>query len=163
MSQAGSIRIGHGYDVHAFESGSHIVLGGVSIPHDRAFKAHSDGDVLIHAVCDALLGAIALGDIGQHFPDTDAAYKNANSRDLLAQVVSMIESKGYVLMNLDSTIIAQSPKMSPHILNMRANLAVDLSVDVSQINIKATTTEMLGFAGRNEGVAVHVVVLLSRS
>jgi len=156
-----SLRIGHGYDVHAFEPGDHLMMGGVSIPHNRSFKAHSDGDVLIHAICDALLGALALGDIGRHFPDTDDAYKNANSRDLLARVVAMIKAKGYELVNLDSTIIAQAPKMASHLDGMKKNLAADLMVDVSQINIKATTTEKLGFAGREEGIAAHAVVLLS--
>jgi len=161
MTAKTSLRIGHGYDVHAFESGEKLIIGGVSIPYSRSFKAHSDGDVLIHAICDALLGALALGDIGQHFPDTDDAYKNANSRDLFTQVVALIKSKGYELVNLDSTIIAQSPKMSPHIETMRNNLAADLQVEMSQINVKATTTEKLGFAGREEGIAAHAVVLLS--
>jgi len=155
------LRIGHGYDVHAFEPGDHLMIGGVSIPYNRSFKAHSDGDVLIHAICDALLGALALGDIGQHFPDTDDAYKNANSRDLLVQVMTMIKTKGYELVNLDSTIIAQAPKMSSHIEAMRNNLATDLQAEISQINIKATTTEKLGFTGREEGIAAHAVVLLS--
>jgi len=163
MAAHTSMRIGHGYDVHAFEPGDHLVIGGISIPFSKSFKAHSDGDVLIHAICDALLGALALGDIGQHFPDTDAAFKNANSRDLLSQVVSMIETQGFGLMNLDSTIIAQAPKMASHIEEMRKNLATDLQVDISQINIKATTTEKLGFAGREEGIAAHAVVLLSAS
>ena len=163
MSQTQAIRIGHGYDVHAFEAGDHLMMGGVSIPYDFSFKAHSDGDVLIHAVCDALLGALALGDIGQHFPDTDAAFKGANSRDLLAEVVSMVKAKGYEVANLDSTIVAQAPKMSPHIDTIRQNLAADLQVDMSQINVKATTTEYLGFSGRKEGIAAHAVVLLSLS
>ena len=156
-----SIRIGHGYDVHAFEPGDHIVLGGVNIPYGQSFKAHSDGDVLIHAICDALLGALALGDIGQHFPDTDDAFKNINSRDLLVRVMLLLQTRGYTVMNLDSTIIAQAPKMTPHIEEMRKNLSIDLKVDISQLNIKATTTEMLGFTGRKEGVAAHAVVLLS--
>lgn len=163
MSQTQAIRIGHGYDVHAFEAGDHLMMGGVSIPYDFSFKAHSDGDVLIHAVCDALLGALALGDIGQHFPDTDTAFKGANSRDLLAEVVSMVKAKGYEVANLDSTIVAQAPKMSPHIDTIRQNLAADLQVDMSQINVKATTTEYLGFSGRKEGIAAHAVVLLSFS
>ncbi len=153
-------RIGHGYDVHAFTEGDHIVLGGVNIPHSKAFKAHSDGDVLIHAICDALLGALALGDIGQHFPDTDVRYKGANSRDLLSHVISLITEKGFKVGNMDSTIIAQTPKMSSHIENMQTNLAKDLQIDVSQVNIKATTTENLGFAGREEGIAAHAVILL---
>ena len=155
------MRIGHGYDVHAFGDGSALILGGVTIPYNRAFLAHSDGDVLIHALIDALLGAMAMGDIGQHFPDTDAAYKGSNSRDLLAVVVGMMVKAGYKLGNGDITIIAESPKMAPHLEKMRLNLAADLGSDVSQINIKATTTEKLGFAGRQEGIACHAVVLLS--
>ena len=154
------LRIGHGYDVHAFQAGDHIVLGGVRIPHHQAFKAHSDGDVLLHAVCDALLGALALGDIGQHFPDTDARYKGIESRKLLRHVVELISQQGYRVSNLDATIIAQAPKMAPHTLAMRQNLATDLVIDVSRINVKATTTEHLGFAGREEGIAVHAVVML---
>ena len=160
---ATSIRIGHGYDVHAFEAGDHVILGGVKIPHHSQFKAHSDGDVLLHAICDALLGALALGDIGRHFPDTDNAYKNADSRGLLKQVIKMINQQGYELINLDTTIIAQAPKMSSYIVNMQANLAADFQVDLSQINVKATTTEKLGFAGREEGVAVHAVCLLQKN
>lgn len=155
------LRIGHGYDVHAFKPGDHIVLGGVKIPHSKAFLAHSDGDVLLHAVCDALLGALALGDIGQHFPDTDARYQGIDSRELLRQVVKLIAQQGYKVSNLDTTIIAQAPKMAPHILAMRHNLAADLAVDVSRINVKATTTEKLGFAGREEGIAVHAVALVT--
>lgn len=155
------MRIGHGYDVHAFGEGDALILGGVSIPHQHAFVAHSDGDVLIHALIDALLGAMALGDIGQHFPDTDAIYKGSNSRDLLAVVVTMMTNNGYQLGNADITIIAQSPKMAPHLEKMRLNLAADMGSDLSQINIKATTTEKLGFTGREEGIACHAVVLLS--
>jgi 2-C-methyl-D-erythritol 2,4-cyclodiphosphate synthase len=154
------MRIGHGYDVHAFGEGDALILGGVSIPHQHAFVAHSDGDVLIHALIDALLGAMALGDIGQHFPDTDVTYKGSNSRDLLAVVVAMMTNNGYQLGNAD-TIIAQSPKMAPHLEKMRLNLAADMGSDLSQINIKATTTEKLGFTGREEGIACHAVVLLS--
>jgi 2-C-methyl-D-erythritol 2,4-cyclodiphosphate synthase len=155
------MRIGHGYDVHAFGEGDALILGGVSIPHQHAFVAHSDGDVLIHALIDALLGAMALGDIGQHFPDTDVTYKGSNSRDLLAVVVAMMTNNGYQLGNADITIIAQSPKMAPHLEKMRLNLAADMDSDLSQINIKATTTEKLGFTGREEGIACHAVVLLS--
>jgi 2-C-methyl-D-erythritol 2,4-cyclodiphosphate synthase len=160
MRHTNNFRIGQGYDVHAFEAGDHLTLGGIRIPYSRSFKAHSDGDVLIHAICDALLGALALGDIGRHFPDTDAAFKNANSRDLLVQVVAMIKAQGFALTNLDSTIIAQAPKMSAHIEDMRKNLAVDLQVDISQLSIKATTTEKLGFSGRGEGIAAQAIVLL---
>ncbi|MDG1813387.1 MAG: 2-C-methyl-D-erythritol 2,4-cyclodiphosphate synthase [Porticoccaceae bacterium] len=155
------MRIGHGYDVHAFGEGDALILGGVSIPHQHAFVAHSDGDVLIHALIDALLGAMALGDIGQHFPDTDVTYKGSNSRDLLAVVVAIMTNNGYKLGNADITIIAQSPKMAPHLEKMRLNLAADMGSDLSQINIKATTTEKLGFTGREEGIACHAVVLLS--
>jgi 2-C-methyl-D-erythritol 2,4-cyclodiphosphate synthase len=155
------MRIGHGYDVHAVGEGDALILGGVTIAHQHAFVAHSDGDVLIHALIDALLGALALGDIGQHFPDTDATYKGSNSRDLLAVVVGMMTSNGYKLGNADITIIAQSPKMAPHLEKMRLNLAADMDSDLSQINIKATTTEKLGFTGREEGIACHAVVLLS--
>ena len=155
------MRIGHGYDVHAFGEGNALILGGVTIPFNRAFVAHSDGDVLIHALIDALLGALALGDIGQLFPDTDAAYKGSNSRDLLAVVVGMMNKAGYALGNGDITIVAESPKMAPHLEKMRLNLAADMGADISQINIKATTTEKLGFAGRQEGIACHAVVLLS--
>lgn len=154
------MRIGHGYDVHAFTTGDHLVLGGVSIPHTHAFKAHSDGDVLLHAICDALLGALALGDIGQHFPDTAAEYANIDSRILLRHVVGLVRSKGYGVINLDSTIIAQSPKMAPYILTMREHLAADLGCELGQVNVKATTTEKLGFTGRKEGIAAHAVVLL---
>ena len=155
------MRMGHGYDVHAFGEGNALILGGVTIPYNRAFVAHSDGDVLIHALIDALLGALALGDIGQHFPDTDATYKGSNSRDLLAVVVGMMNKAGYALGNGDITIVAESPKMAPHLEKMRLNLAADMGADISQINIKATTTEKLGFAGRQEGIACHAVVLLS--
>ena len=154
------IRIGHGYDVHAFEAGDSIILGGVSIPHTHSLKAHSDGDVLIHALCDALLGALALGDIGAHFPDTDEQYRNANSRDLLKQVMDLANDKAYLIGNVDATIIAQNPKILPFIDAMKANLANDLKISQQQLNIKATTTEKLGFVGREEGISVHVVVLI---
>lgn len=154
------LRIGHGYDVHAFKSGDHIILGGVRIAHNKAFLAHSDGDVLVHAVCDALLGAAALGDIGQHFPDTDDRYKGADSRDLLRSVISMLRTRQFSVNNLDVTIIAQSPKMSPHIQLMRENLAADIQTDIDHVNVKATTTEALGFAGREEGIAVHAVTII---
>ncbi|MBT5104980.1 MAG: 2-C-methyl-D-erythritol 2,4-cyclodiphosphate synthase [Porticoccaceae bacterium] len=157
------MRIGHGYDVHRFGPGDKLILGGVSIPYQHSFVAHSDGDVLIHALIDALLGAAALGDIGQHFPDTDAKWQGANSRQLLAAVVAMIASKGYKLGNADITIVAQQPKMLPHLDKMRLNLAADISCNIDQINIKATTTEELGFAGRKEGIACHAVALLVSS
>ncbi len=154
------MRIGHGYDVHAFTEGDYIVLGGVTIPHSHAFAAHSDGDVLIHALCDALLGAAALGDIGKHFPDTAAEFENIDSRILLRHVVELLSKQGYRLGNADMTIIAQAPKLAPHIDSMREILALDLNADISQVNVKATTTEKLGFAGRKEGIAAHAVVLL---
>lgn len=156
------IRIGHGYDVHDFIAGDHIIMGGVKIAHNKAFKAHSDGDVLIHAICDALLGALALGDIGKHFPDTAAEFKNIDSRVLLRHVYQLASEQDYQLGNLDCTIIAQSPKMANHIERMRENLSQDLACDIRQINVKATTTEKLGFAGRKEGIAAHAVLLLTQ-
>lgn len=156
------VRIGHGYDVHSFEPGDHIVLGGVRIAHDRAFVAHSDGDVLLHAVCDALLGALALGDIGRHFPDTDPRFKGADSRVLLRAVIELVTERGWRVGNLDSTILAQAPKLAPHIDAMRECIAADLAISVEQVNVKATTTESLGFVGRQEGIAAHAVVLLER-
>lgn len=158
--QKNSMRIGHGYDVHCFEQGDHIILGGVTISHNKGIKAHSDGDVLLHAVCDALLGAMALGDIGQHFPDNAQEYKNIDSRVLLRKVSQLIHDKGYGVGNLDITIVAQAPKILPHKAAMIANLSDDLNLVVDCINIKATTTEGLGFTGREEGIAVHAVVLL---
>lgn len=155
-------RIGHGYDVHRFGEGDHIVLGGEKIPHQYGFIAHSDGDVLIHSLCDAMLGAIAAGDIGQHFPDTDEKYENIDSSVLLDQVNQLLKKDSYAVINIDITIIAQLPKMAPHIPAMSGNLANVLNLVKSQINIKATTTESLGFAGRGEGIAVHAVVMLYR-
>ena len=155
------MRIGHGYDVHRFAEGDSVVLGGVRIPYERGLEAHSDGDVLIHAVCDALLGAIAAGDIGRHFPDSDAANANIDSRVLLRRVMALVAEAGWQPGNLDATLIAQAPKMAPHIDAMRANLADDLGCDLSAINVKATTTERLGFTGRGEGIAAHAVVLLT--
>lgn len=154
------MRIGHGYDVHRFQSGDFITLGGVQIAHNKSFVAHSDGDVLLHALADALLGAAALGDIGQHFPDTDPAYKGADSRQLLRKVVDLLRQAGWSVSNVDSTILAQAPKMAPHILAMRENIAADLNVAVGQVNVKATTTEGLGFVGHEEGIAAHAVVML---
>ena len=155
------IRIGHGFDVHAFAQGDHLMLGGVKIPFDQAFKAHSDGDVLIHALCDALLGAAALGDIGQHFPDTDTAFKGIDSRELLRRVRDIVAQTGYQVGNIDATIVAQAPKLMPHLEAMCENLAKDLLIGIQQINIKATTTEKLGYPGRGEGIAAHAVALLS--
>ncbi|KWR74487.1 2-C-methyl-D-erythritol 2,4-cyclodiphosphate synthase [Pseudomonas citronellolis] len=156
------MRIGHGYDVHRFGEGDFITLGGVRIPHKFGLIAHSDGDVLLHALSDALLGACALGDIGKHFPDTDPRFKGADSRALLRHVVALVHGKGYVIGNVDATIIAQAPKMAPHIKAMRGSIAEDLQVDLEQVNVKATTTEKLGFTGREEGIAVHAVALLAR-
>ena len=155
------MRVGHGYDVHRLGPGDGIVLGGVWIPHHSGLVAHSDGDVLIHAVCDALLGAIAQGDIGRHFPDTDPRYAGIDSRTLLCEVVSRVAGAGWQLGNLDATVIAQAPRLAPHIADMRTNLAADLCAGADQVNVKATTTEQLGFAGREEGIAAHAVVLLS--
>ena len=154
------MRIGHGYDVHRFGAGEAIVLGGVRIPHHRGLEAHSDGDVLIHAICDALLGAIGQGDIGRHFPDTDPANAGIDSRILLRRVVGLVQAAGWELANLDATLVAQAPRMAPHIDRMRANLAADLAAAVDRVNVKATTTEKLGFTGREEGIAAHAVVLL---
>ena len=154
------MRIGHGYDVHRFGAGNEIVLGGVRIAHHRGLEAHSDGDVLVHAVCDALLGAIGEGDIGRHFPDTDAANANIDSRLLLRRVMALVTEAGWRLGNLDATLVAQAPRMAGHIAAMRENLAADLDAQVSQVNVKATTTEKLGFTGREEGIAAYAVVLL---
>ncbi|MFL0807633.1 MAG: 2-C-methyl-D-erythritol 2,4-cyclodiphosphate synthase [Oceanobacter sp.] len=154
------MRIGHGFDVHAFDEGDFVMLGGVRIPHSHGLKAHSDGDVALHALSDALLGAVALGDIGQHFPDTDAAYEGADSRQLLRHVMGLVNKEGFAVGNVDITIIAQSPQMSPHIERMRAVIADDLAVSVKAVNVKATTTEKLGYVGRKEGIAVHAVALL---
>ncbi|MBF8223375.1 2-C-methyl-D-erythritol 2,4-cyclodiphosphate synthase [Halomonas sp. 328] len=156
------LRIGHGFDVHRFGEGDHLMLGGVRIPFDHGFVAHSDGDVLLHAICDALLGACALGDIGRHFPDTDAAWAGADSRDLLRHVHRLVTEAGYRLGNLDATLIAQAPKMAPHLAAMVDHLVEDLDSPRDAINLKATTTERLGFTGRGEGIAAEAVVLLER-
>jgi 2-C-methyl-D-erythritol 2,4-cyclodiphosphate synthase len=157
------MRIGHGYDVHAFGNGDHIMLCGVRIAHQNGLMAHSDGDVALHALADALLGALALGDIGHHFPDDDPAFEGADSRQLLRQVMLLVKARGFVLGNADLTIIAQAPKLASHIAAMRQNLSEDLGGDMDLINVKATTTEKLGFVGREEGIAVHAVVLLKES
>ncbi len=154
------MRIGHGYDVHRFTEGDFVTLGGVRITHRYGLLAHSDGDVLLHALSDALLGAAALGDIGKHFPDTDATYAGADSRVLLRHVLGLVQDKGWQVANIDATIIAQAPKMAPHIDAMRELIATDLQVTLDQVNVKATTTEKLGFTGREEGIAVHAVALL---
>lgn len=154
------MRIGHGYDAHAFVSGRPLILGGVNIPHDQGLAAHSDGDAVIHALCDALIGAAALGDIGKHFPDTSADYENIDSRILLRHVTALLYEHNYQLANADITILAQQPRMAPHIDAMRTNLAADLKTECSNINIKASTTEGMGFIGRKEGIVVYAVVLL---
>ena len=156
-------RIGQGYDCHALVSGRKLVIGGVEIPHSRGLLGHSDADVLLHAVTDALFGAAGLGDIGRHFPDTDERFAGADSRILLREAMKRVSEQGYAVVNLDATIIAQAPKMAPHIDAMRANLASDLGVAVSQVNIKAKTNEKLGFLGREEGIAAEVAVLLCRN
>ena len=154
------IRIGHGFDVHALVVGRKCIIGGVEIAHEKGLYGHSDADVLLHAVCDALLGAAALGDIGKHFPPNDATYKNANSRVLLRHVVNLLKAKNYVVNNIDATVICEAPKLSPHTAQMCANIAADCNVDVNQVNIKATTTEKLGFTGRGEGIAAEAVCTL---
>jgi 2-C-methyl-D-erythritol 2,4-cyclodiphosphate synthase len=154
------MRIGSGFDVHAFGAGDHVVLGGVRIAHTHGLSAHSDGDVLIHALCDALLGALALGDIGVHFPPSDPRWKDADSTILLAQCMAMVCDKGYQLCNLDATVICELPKINPHVAVMRARLAEVMKCDIGRISVKATTTEMLGFTGRGEGIAVQAIVLL---
>ncbi len=154
------IRIGHGFDVHAFGEQRPLMIGGVEIPYHTGFIAHSDGDVALHALTDALLGAVALGDIGKLFPDTDMQYKNADSRGLLREAYRQVLAQGYQVGNVDVTIIAQAPKMRPHIDNMRVVIAQDLHCDIAQVNVKATTTEKLGFTGRGEGIACEAVVLL---
>ncbi len=156
------IRVGQGYDVHRFNEGDHIILGGVKIDYEQGLEAHSDGDVVLHALCDALLGAAALGDIGKHFPDTDPEFKGADSRVLLRHVYGIIQDKGYQLVNADMTIIAQAPKMAPYIAPMCSNIADDLNVEIDCINVKATTTEKLGFEGRKEGIAVQAIVLIEK-
>ncbi|MDN3524133.1 2-C-methyl-D-erythritol 2,4-cyclodiphosphate synthase [Halomonas sabkhae] len=154
------MRIGHGFDVHRFGEGDHLMIGGVAIPHDQGFVAHSDGDVLLHAVCDALLGACALGDIGRHFPDSDPAWKGADSRELLRHVVALVADQGWLPGNLDTTVIAQAPRMAEHVDRMAACIARDLGIEPARVNVKATTTERLGFTGRGEGIAAEAVVLL---
>lgn len=154
------LRIGHGYDVHAFADDRKCIIGGVEIPYEKGLLGHSDADVLLHAISDSLLGAAALGDIGKHFPDTDPQYKGADSIVLLENVVSLINSKGYAVNNIDATVIAQAPKMAPYIQQMRQNIANALKVDVDFVNVKATTEEKLGFTGRKEGISAHCVCLI---
>ncbi|MGI1677744.1 MAG: 2-C-methyl-D-erythritol 2,4-cyclodiphosphate synthase [Cellvibrionaceae bacterium] len=156
------MRIGQGFDVHKFGDGDKIILGGVVIPYSKGLIAHSDGDVLLHSLCDALLGAAGLGDIGQHFPDSDPQYKNADSRSLLRMVVAKIHSQGWEVVNCDNTIIAQRPRMISYIPDMERNIAQDLSIELCDANVKATTTELLGFTGREEGIATQSIVLLKK-
>jgi len=156
------MRIGHGFDVHRLVEGRPCIIGGVSIAHDKGLDGHSDADVLLHAICDALLGAAGLGDIGKHFPPTDNRYKGIDSRTLLQHVVSLLANQAYVVGNIDATVICEAPKLSPHTAQMCRNIAQDCGVDVSQINIKATTTEKLGFTGRGEGIAAEAVCLIEK-
>jgi 2-C-methyl-D-erythritol 2,4-cyclodiphosphate synthase len=157
-----TVRIGNGFDVHALVHGRPLVIGGVTIPFDRGLAGHSDADVLLHAIADAVLGALALGDLGAHFPDSEPRWKDADSRGLLRHVVGLARERGYALGNLDATVVAQSPRLAPHVATMRANIAQDFDCEVDRVSVKATTTEGLGFAGRQEGIAALATVLLSR-
>jgi 2-C-methyl-D-erythritol 2,4-cyclodiphosphate synthase len=156
------LRVGHGFDVHAFAANRKLIVGGVDIPHDLGLAGHSDADVLLHAICDALLGAAGLGDIGRHFPDTDAAFAGIDSRILLRRVAQQLRERGWRVGNVDATIIAQAPKMAPHIARMTAHIADDLGIAFDCVNVKATTTERLGFTGRGEGIAAEAVCLIGR-
>lgn len=157
------IRIGHGFDVHQLVDGRKCIIGGVDIPHEKGLKGHSDADVLLHAICDALLGAVALGDIGKHFPDTDPRFKGIDSRELLRHVAALVREKGYSAVNVDATVIAEAPKLAGHIPAMCMNIASDLGIAVDCVNVKATTSERLGFTGRGEGIAAEAVCLVGRS
>lgn len=154
------MRIGQGFDVHALVPGRKLIVGGVEIAHDRGLEGHSDADVLLHAICDALLGAAALGDLGRHFPDTDPKYEDSNSRAFLKEIGRKISAQGYRIVNVDATIIAQAPRMAPHVARMIGNIATDLELKPSQVSVKATTTEKLGFTGRGEGIAAQAIVLI---
>jgi len=154
------MRIGHGYDAHRLAAGERLVLGGVTIPHDKGLAAHSDGDVALHALCDALIGAAGGGDIGRHFPDDDPSYENIDSRILLRRVIATLGDQGLSVGNADVTIVAEEPRLAAHVPQMRANIAADLGIDANRVNVKATTTEQMGFVGRGEGIAAHAVVLL---
>jgi 2-C-methyl-D-erythritol 2,4-cyclodiphosphate synthase len=156
------IRIGHGFDVHQLVEGRKCIIGGVDIPHEKGLKGHSDADVLLHAICDALLGAAALGDIGKHFPDTDSRFKGIDSRELLRHVAALLKEKGYGVVNVDATVIAEEPKLAKHIEAMCANIAADIGVANDYVNVKATTSERLGFTGRSEGIAAEAVCLIER-
>jgi 2-C-methyl-D-erythritol 2,4-cyclodiphosphate synthase len=157
------MRIGHGFDVHRFAENRPLIIGGVTVPHSHGLEAHSDGDVLIHAVCDALLGAAGLWDIGHHFPDTDEAFKNIDSRVLLRRVISDLQKLGWAVSNIDATVVAQAPKLAPYIPQMKSLLAEDMNVAADAVNVKATTTEKLGYTGRKEGIAAHAVALLIKA
>jgi 2-C-methyl-D-erythritol 2,4-cyclodiphosphate synthase len=157
------VRIGHGFDVHAFGEGDHVMLGGVRIAASVGVVAHSDGDVVIHALCDAMLGALALGDIGQHFPPADPRWKDADSRAFLRHCNDLLRGRGWVVGNADVTVVCEKPKVGPHAQAMRERLAVDLGIDIDAVSVKATTTERLGFTGRGEGIAAHAVCLLERA
>jgi len=156
------LRIGHGFDVHPLVAGRKCIIGGVDIPHAQGLDGHSDADVLLHAICDALLGAAALGDIGKHFPNTDPRYKDIDSRELLRHVAALLKQKGYSVVNVDATVIAEAPKLAPHITAMCANIAADIGIALDDVNVKATTTERLGFTGRGEGIAAEAVCLIRR-
>lgn len=158
-----TFRVGYGYDVHKLVEGRELILGGVTIPHDVGLEGHSDADVLLHAIGDALLGALALGDIGKHFPDTDPAFKNADSRLLLAKIYERIKEGGYCVVNIDSTIVAQQPKLAPFIDDMRTNIADDLDLEMDQVSVKATTSEELGFEGKKLGISAKAVVLITKN
>lgn len=156
-------RVGQGYDVHAFEPGDHVTLGGVRIPHTQGIKAHSDGDVLLHALCDALLGAAALGDIGMHFSDKDPQWRGADSRRFVRHVRELLAQRGYRVVNVDTTVLAEAPRLGKHREAMRANIAEDLGIDIEQVNVKATTSEGLGFIGQQHGIASHAIALIDRT
>ena len=159
---ASPLRIGQGFDVHALVAGRPLIIGGVTIPYEKGLLGHSDADVLLHAITDALFGAAALGDIGRHFPDTDAAFKGANSRVLLCECAKRVRAAGYEVVNIDCTIVAQAPKMAPHVAAMAANIAADCGIDAGCVNVKAKTTERLGFTGRGEGIAAEAIALLEK-
>lgn len=154
------MRVGQGYDAHRFRDGDHVFLGGVRIPHERGLAAHSDGDVLLHAICDALLGAAALGDIGRHFPDTSGEFKGIDSRILLRRTAGLVRDAGFRVANVDATVICEQPRVSPHVVTMRERIAADLGLELEQVNVKGTTTEKMGFTGRGEGIAAMAVALL---
>lgn len=158
-----TLRIGHGFDVHPLVAGRKCIIGGVDIPHDKGLDGHSDADVLLHAICDALLGAAALGDIGKHFPNTDPRFKGIDSRELLRHVTALLKEKGYGVVNVDGTVIAEAPKLAPHITAMRENIAADMGVGLDDVNVKATTSERLGFTGRGEGIAAEAVCLIRKA